>query len=165
MSNLHFNFDDWINARNDLKTKGCCSGRFENKPFINLNYSNSNEVCLVFYEYCGNSRRNNTTIRDLTSDEIDEILQIAEDLKKDYIERLKKYYNKYGMSCCGYWVNRQEELKMKIQKINKNLLDTYYKNKILYYQKLDDVCYVTDSYIAYKLPANEFMLDPEKLKK
>lgn len=53
---------------------------------------------------------------------------------------------------------------MKIQKINKNLLDTYYKNKILYYQKLDDVCYVTDTYIAYKLPANEFMLDTEKLK-
>ena len=53
---------------------------------------------------------------------------------------------------------------MKIQKINKNLLDTYYKNKILYYQKLDDVCYVTDSYIAYKLPTNEFMLNPEKLK-
>ena len=53
---------------------------------------------------------------------------------------------------------------MKIKKINKNLLDTYYKNKILYYQKLDDICYVTDSYIAYKLPANEFMLDTEKLK-
>ena len=53
---------------------------------------------------------------------------------------------------------------MKIQKINKNLLDTYYKNKILYYQKLNNICYVTDSYIAYKLPANEFMLNPEKLK-
>ena len=53
---------------------------------------------------------------------------------------------------------------MKIQKINKNLLDTYYKNKILYYQKLDSICYVTDSYVAYKLPANEFMLDTEKLK-
>ena len=53
---------------------------------------------------------------------------------------------------------------MKIQKINKNLLDLYYKNKILYYQKLDNICYVTDSYIAYKLPANEFMLDSEKLK-
>ena len=53
---------------------------------------------------------------------------------------------------------------MKIQKINKNLLDTYYKNKILYYQKLDDVCYVTDSYIAYKLPTSEFMLNTEKLK-
>lgn len=53
---------------------------------------------------------------------------------------------------------------MKIQKINKNLLDTYYKNKILYYQKLDNVCYVTDSYIAYKLPSSEFMLDTEKLK-
>ena len=44
----------------------------------------------------------------LTNDEIDEILKIAEDLKKDYIERLTKYYNKYGMSCRGYWVNRQE---------------------------------------------------------
>lgn len=53
---------------------------------------------------------------------------------------------------------------MKIQKINKNLLDTYYKNKILYYQKLDNICYVTDSYIAYKLPSSEFMLDSEKLK-
>ena len=53
---------------------------------------------------------------------------------------------------------------MKIQKINKNLLDTYYKNKILYYQKLNNICYVTDSYVAYKLPANEFMLDTEKLK-
>ena len=53
---------------------------------------------------------------------------------------------------------------MKIQKINKNLLDTYYKNKTLYYQKLDNICYVTDTYIAYKLPANEFMLDTEKLK-
>ena len=53
---------------------------------------------------------------------------------------------------------------MKLQKINKNLLDTYYKNKILYYQKLDTVCYVTDSYIVYKLPASEFMLDTEKLK-
>ena len=51
-----------------------------------------------------------------------------------------------------------------MQKINKNLLDTYYKNKILYYQKLDDVCYVTDSYIAYKLPTSEFMLNTEKLK-
>lgn len=53
---------------------------------------------------------------------------------------------------------------MKIQKINKNLLDTYYKNKILYYQKIDNICYVTDSYIAYKLPSSEFMLNPEKLK-
>ena len=53
---------------------------------------------------------------------------------------------------------------MKIQKINKNLLETYYKNKTLYYQKLNNICYVTDSYIAYKLPANEFMLDPDKLK-
>ena len=53
---------------------------------------------------------------------------------------------------------------MKIQKINKNLLDTYYKNKILYYQKLDSICYVTDTYIAYKLPSSEFMLDTEKLK-
>lgn len=106
MSNLKFNFDEWVEAKNDLKTRGCCSGRFESKPFINLNYSNSNEVYLCFYEYCGNSRRNQTTVRDLTNDEIKEILKLAEELKKDYIERLTKYYNKYGMTCTGYWVNR-----------------------------------------------------------
>ena len=106
MSNLKFNFDDWVKEQNDLKTKGCCSGRIELKPFINSNYANSNEVYLVFYEYCGNSRRNETTIRDLTGEEIKEILKIAEELKKDYIERLTKYYNKYGMTCRGYWVNR-----------------------------------------------------------
>lgn len=106
ITNLKFNFDNWVEAKNDLKTKGCCSGRFESKPFINLNYSNSNEVYLVFYEYCGNSRRDKTTVRDLTDGEIKEILKIAEELKKDYIERLTKYYNKYGMTCKGYWVNR-----------------------------------------------------------
>ena len=43
-------------------------------------------------------------------------------------------------------------------------MKSYYKNKILYYQKLDNIYYVTDSYIAYKLPSSEFMLDTEKLK-
>lgn len=106
MSNLHFNFDYWVEARNCLKKGGCCSGHYESSPFINLNYNNSNEVYLVFYECCGNSRRDKTTVRDLTNDEIDEILKIAKELKKDYIERLTKYYNKYGMTCKGYWVNR-----------------------------------------------------------
>lgn len=106
MSNLRFNFDDWVEDMKDFEARGCHSGRFESKPFINLNYSNSNEVYLVFYEYCGNSRRDKTTIRDLTSDEIDEILQIAEEVKKSYIERLTKYYNKYGIACKSYWVNR-----------------------------------------------------------
>lgn len=107
MPNIRFNFDDWVKEKNDLTNIGCCSGKIELKPFINLNYENSNEVYLVFYEYCGNSRRNKTTIRDLTNDEIQEILKIAEEVKKDYIERLTKYYNKFGMVCKGYWVNRQ----------------------------------------------------------
>ena len=106
MSNLRFNFDEWAEENETLKNEGHCSGKIELKPFINLNYENSKEVYLVFYEYCGNSRRDNTTIRDLTNKEIEEILQIAEEVKKDYIKRLTKYYNKYGMGCKGYWVNR-----------------------------------------------------------
>lgn len=106
MSNLRFNFDDWVEARNCVKKGGYCSGHYESKPFINLNYDTSNEVYLVFYQIFGNSRRDNTTIRDLTDDEVTEILKIAEELKQDYVERLTKYYNKYGMSCKGYWVNR-----------------------------------------------------------
>ena len=106
MSNLRFNFDEWEKQVESLKKDGCCSGKIELEPFFNLNYKDSKEVYLCFYEYFENSRRNQTTIRNLTKDEIDDILEIAHNLKNDYIERLKKYYNKYGMSCCGYWANR-----------------------------------------------------------
>lgn len=109
MGNLSFDFDDWKKEVNDLKTIGCCSGRVELKPFINKSYSNdSKNVYLVFWQYCGNSRRDALTVRDLTDDEINDILEISNQEKQNYIERLKKYYKKYNNKIYthGYWANR-----------------------------------------------------------
>ena len=107
--NFNFDFDEWQKERNDLATIGCCSGRVELKPFINRNYSDdSKEVYLVFWQYGGNSRRDHTTIRDLTTDEIEDILEISKQEKENYIERLRKYYKKYNKNIRthGYWANR-----------------------------------------------------------
>lgn len=107
--NFQFDFDEWIKERDDLQTKGYCSGRIELKPFINRNYSDdSKNVYLVFWQYCGLSRRDHTTVRDLTDDEIDDILEISKQEKERYIERLKKYYKKYNknIGTHGYWANR-----------------------------------------------------------
>lgn len=105
--NLDLDLDNWKKEMESLKTIGVCSGIIEDNPFININFSgDSKEVCLCFYESFGNTRRNQTTIRNLTQKEIDEILKIAEEEKQKYIERLTKYYNKHGMNVVGYWAYR-----------------------------------------------------------
>lgn len=47
--------------------------------------------------------------RDLTEEEMKEYLKIRSLIKTKYIERLDKYFDKYGQKsvfCRGYWVNR-----------------------------------------------------------
>ena len=108
MMNFKYDLSEWENAMEELKTSRCISGKFETTPFININFSNSKEVYTVFYEYCGVSRKDKTTVRDLTQDEISDILAITKDLKEQYIERLTNYFNRYNKNIhtLGYWVNR-----------------------------------------------------------
>lgn len=54
---------------------------------------------------------------------------------------------------------------MKVQKLNKELLNLYYKkNTKLCVQLVDDKVYVTDSYRMWILKYDDFMLDINKLK-
>jgi len=54
---------------------------------------------------------------------------------------------------------------MKIQKLNKELLNLYYKkDKRIYAQLVHDYVYVSDSYRVWKLKYDDFMLDMNKLK-
>lgn len=54
---------------------------------------------------------------------------------------------------------------MKIQKLNKELLNLYYKkDKKIYAQLVHDKVYVTDSYRIWILKCDDFMLDMNKLK-
>lgn len=55
---------------------------------------------------------------------------------------------------------------MKVQKLNKELLNLYYKkNKKVYAQLVHDNVYVGDSYRIWRLKYDDFMLDMNKLKK
>lgn len=54
---------------------------------------------------------------------------------------------------------------MKIKKKNKDLLNLYYKkDKILYYQEIDDIIYVTDGYVMFAIKKDDFMLNKDNLK-
>lgn len=54
---------------------------------------------------------------------------------------------------------------MKVQKLNKELLNLYYKNnKRIYAHKVDDKVYVTDSYRMWILKEKDFILDINKCK-
>lgn len=54
---------------------------------------------------------------------------------------------------------------MKVTKLNKELLNLYYKkDKKIYAQIVHDKIYVTDSYRAWILKYDDFMLDMNKLK-
>lgn len=54
---------------------------------------------------------------------------------------------------------------MKVQKLNKELLNLYYKtDKKIYAQIVHDDIYVSDSYRVWKLKYDDFMLDMNKLK-
>ena len=47
-------------------------------------------------------------VRELTQEEINEIIEFTNTLKEEYIERLKKYYKRYNKNIHvqGYWANR-----------------------------------------------------------
>ena len=54
---------------------------------------------------------------------------------------------------------------MKVQKLNKELLNLYYKtDKKIYAQLVQDKVYVSDSYRVWILKYDDFMLDINKLK-
>jgi hypothetical protein len=106
--NFKYDMNDYKKEIESLNTRGCCSGSVELHPFININYYNSKEVYPIFYQYCGNSRRDKNTVRDLTPEEVKQYFDICDDLRANYIERLKKYFAKYNsnISTYGYWANR-----------------------------------------------------------
>lgn len=55
------------------------------------------------------NRYGQTILRQATKEEIEDIIAIYDQQKKEYITRLTKYYNKYGkkhISTHGYWANR-----------------------------------------------------------
>lgn len=86
------------------------------KPyFIQKNLKNNQSACIKTNEYISDYESNLKWAtnkgyfkRYATKEEIKEYNQVCEELKNEYIERLKKYFKRYKdkIFVSGYWVNR-----------------------------------------------------------
>lgn len=105
------NLEAYLEEKENLQKNGCASGRYDYNGiyFTQQYYSNdkiSNNIvsCNWFDE-----KDDRFFIRYLTEDETNDFIQLEKERKEQYIERLKKYYKRYGQKYVrtkGYWVNR-----------------------------------------------------------
>lgn len=97
----------YLEEKENLEKNGCASGRYDYKGiyFIKHYYDNNNVVSCNWFD----EKDNRYFIRYLTVEEQEDFIQLEKERKAQYIERLKKYYNRYGKKYVrteGYWVNR-----------------------------------------------------------
>lgn len=106
MHNVRYDFSEYLKAQEDLKKYRCCSAS-HSEMFISRCY-NDPEYKHVRINNASWQKEQAEFVRDLTKEEIEEIIEFTEELKQNYIERLKKYYKRYNKNiwCRGYWVNR-----------------------------------------------------------
>lgn len=101
------NLEAYLEEKERLNTEGCASGRYDYKGiyFIQHYYNNNNIVACNWYD----EKDDRFFIRYLTEEETSDFIQLEKERKEQYIERLKKYYKRYGQKYVrthGYWANR-----------------------------------------------------------
>lgn len=97
----------YLEEKENLNKNGYASGRYDYKGiyFIKHYYNNNNVVACNWFD----EKDNRYFIRYLTEEEEKDFIQLEKERKAQYIERLKKYYNRYGKKYVrteGFWVNR-----------------------------------------------------------
>lgn len=97
------NLENYLEEKENLKTKGCASGRYD---YQGIYFTKINEECFA----CDWSSKHDERYfkRYLTSEEEKEYIELMETRKQQYLERLKKYFKRYGehINTYGYWANR-----------------------------------------------------------
>lgn len=97
----------YIEEKENLQKNGCASGRYDYKGiyFIQHYYKNNEIVACKWFD----EKDERYFVRYLTEEETSDFIQLEKERKEQYIERLKKYYKRYGQKYVrteGYWVNR-----------------------------------------------------------
>lgn len=107
--NLQYNdpargLDNYLSEKERLMTNGCATGQYDYTG-IYLVECRTNNKKLMGYAWHDDKRYFK---RYLTEDEQQDFITIMESRKQDYINRLEKYWKRYGKNvyACGYWVNR-----------------------------------------------------------
>lgn len=97
--------NNYLEEKEALITRGCASGRYDYKGiYFRLNYNNNDKVvnCNWFDE------KDQFFKRYLTEEEQKDYIDLVKARQDQYIERLKKYFKRYGkhITTYGYWANR-----------------------------------------------------------
>lgn len=93
----------YLEEKERLYTMGSASGRYDYNGFYIETYKEGKRTYINFYDDTSGEK-----IRYLTEEEQEDYVRIIKDRKEKYIERLKKYFKRYGqhVHASGYWVNR-----------------------------------------------------------
>lgn len=101
------NLDAYLQEKENLKINGYASGRYDYNGiyFVGINYKQDYLVNCDWFDYDNNKR---DFKRYLTIEEQEDFIKLTEERKQQYIERLKRYFKRYGqhVHARGYWVNR-----------------------------------------------------------
>ena len=101
------NLEAYLEEKENLQKNGCASGRYDYKGiYFTKHYYNNDEIVA-----CGwaDEKDDRFFIRYLTEEETSDFIQLEKERKEQYMERLKKYYKRYGQKYVhtrGYWANR-----------------------------------------------------------
>lgn len=101
------NYNDAVFARLEyLKEKASLA--YEHFYLAHNSICDEKNAHVVVLDNWADDLRKQYIIRELTHEEKVDYLIIMEKRANDYLERLKKYYNRYQkhITTCGYWANR-----------------------------------------------------------
>ena len=96
------NLEEYLQERERLQKEGCASGRYDYNGIYFNDYGNIQAGIGWAYE------KDKYFKRYLTPEEENDYIELMKERKVQYIERLKKYFKKYGkhVTTYGYWANR-----------------------------------------------------------
>ena len=104
-----YRLDEYLKERENLKNNGCAIGGYDYKGIYLLGSYNDNKNMV----YCSWADRNNNYFRGefkryFTPEEEKAYIELINDRNEQYIQRLKRYWKRYGkhVSTYGYWANR-----------------------------------------------------------
>ena len=96
--------ENYLEEAESLRTRGFASGQYDYEGiYFICNSSNNNIVACNWFD-----EKNKYFKRYLTQEEQQEYIELMEERKNQYIDRVKAYYKRYNkhISVSGYWVNR-----------------------------------------------------------
>lgn len=98
------NLENYLKEKKQLETEGCATGRYDYKGI----YFQSVRTDKDFMVGCDWMDEKRYFVRYLTEDEQNDYIELMNERKEQYVERLKKYFKRYGkrVTTYGYWANR-----------------------------------------------------------